>query len=251
MDCDGWREDLKDQFDDVLVQSYGYRGNGKQLFPPHTPLYNKFVGGVLAAVFIAVDGIYGSTRLRNIRVGRPAIANRLHIGEVARFEARTRIHNLEGRKTNTWCSTLRVKGGHHEGRNEFARGCSHEPPLPKYCRIVEIDTCKFPWCSVDSAAFHSSVWPRNVKKAEGIARTLFTNQCDWVDVLIVRGRCFSSNKVSFRANSALEHLHWNWFSMRRPCVVYQEGNDATSNCDLVISWCARECVHRGGVSVTW
>ena len=68
--CD-WLEYPKDQFDDILVQSYGYLGNGWQLFPPHTPLYNKFVGGVLAACFSSF--VYGPTSLRNIRVGRPAI----------------------------------------------------------------------------------------------------------------------------------------------------------------------------------
>ena len=169
----------------------------------------------------------------------------LHIGEVVRFEIRTFVHNLVGRKTNTWCSAIRVKGGHHEGRNYFAPGCKHNPPLPCYCRIVYIDTCKLSWCSVDSVAFHSFVWLRNVGKAKGIARTLFTNHCDWACVLIVRGRCFSSSKVCFRANRALEKLLWNWSSMRRPYVVYQEGNEAIGNCDLVLAWLSHVCVHKG------
>ena len=111
---------------------------------------------------------------------------------------------------------MRVRRGHHEGRNYFAPGCAVNPPLPKYCRIVYIDTCKLKWCSIDSVAFHSFVRPSNVKEVEGIARTLFINRCNWVDVLIVRGRCFSSNKVCFRVDRALEHLHWNWSKMRRP-----------------------------------
>ena len=85
---------------------------------------------------------------------------------------------------------------------------------------------------------------RNVKEAKGIARTLFINHCNWVDVLIVRGRCFSSNKVCFRANRVLEHLFWNWSKMRRPCVVYKEGNGGIGNGDPVPSWFTQECVHK-------
>ena len=33
--------------------------------------------------------------------------------------------------------------------------------------------------------------------------------------------------------------------MRRPYVVYQEGNTAISNCDPVPMWFTRECVHKG------
>ena len=112
-------------------------------------------------------------------------------------------------------------------------------------QIVYIDTCELRWCSIDSAAFHSFVWPRNIKEAKGIARTLFTNHCNWVDVLILRCRCFSSNGLCFRANRALEHLPWNWSKMRRPYVVYQDGNEATSDCDLLPAWLAHECVYKG------
>ena len=142
-------------------------------------------------------------RLRNIRIGKPTIADRLHVGNVARFESRTFIHNLGDRKPNTWSSTRRVKNGHHQGRDYYAPGCIEKPPFPNYCRIVYIDACKLRWCSVDSAAFHSFVWPRNVKEAKGIARTLFIDHCNWADVLILRGRCFSSNKVCLRANRVL------------------------------------------------
>ena len=148
-------------------------------------------------------------RPRNMRIGKAAIAHRLRVGEVVRFEARTFIHKLEGRTTNTWCSTIRVKGGHHQGRTYFAPGYIYNLPLPKHCRIVCIDICKLRWCSIDSAAFHSFVWPRNVKEAEGIARTLFTNHCNWAGVLIVRGRYFSSNKFCVRPNRVLEHVLWN------------------------------------------
>ena len=37
---------MKPQFDDVLVLSYGYPGDGRQLLPLRTPLYNKFAGVV-------------------------------------------------------------------------------------------------------------------------------------------------------------------------------------------------------------
>ena len=177
-------EDLEYQFDDTLVQSYAYPGSGRRLFPSGTPLYNKFVGRVPA---INLGGLSSSVCLRNRMIGGPAIADRLHVGEAVRFESRTSIHNLEGRKTNTWCSTKRVVGGHYQGRNYFAPGCTYNPPLPQHCRIVCIDACKFRWCSVDSVAFHSFAWPRHVKEAKGIARMLYANHCNWVDVLIVRG----------------------------------------------------------------
>ena len=161
-----------------------------------------------------------------------------------RYQSRTLIHNLEGRKTNTWCSTMRVGNGHHEGRGYFAPACAYNPPFPNYVRTVYIDICKLRWCSVGSAVFHSFVWPRNVKEAKGIVRTLFTNHCNWVDVFIVRGRCYSSSKVCFRANRVLEHVLWNWSKMRRPYVVYRGGNGGIGSGDFVPSWFAKECVHR-------
>ena len=82
---------MKHEFDGVLVQSYGYPGNGRQLFPSCTPLYKKFAGVVPANVLVSLKD---PVRLRNIRVGKPAIAHRLHIGEVVRFEARTIIQYL-------------------------------------------------------------------------------------------------------------------------------------------------------------
>ena len=139
---------------------------------------------------------------------------------------------------------MRVRNGHHEGRSYFAFGFAYNPPFPKRARIVYIDIRKLRWCSVDSVAFHSFVWPRNVKEAKGIVRTLFLNHCNWVDVLIVRGRCFSSYGVCFRANRALENLLWNWFRMQRPYVVYREWYDGIGNGDLVPSWLVKGCVHK-------
>ena len=161
-----------------------------------------------------------------------------------RFESRAFIHNLEGRKTHTWCSSKLVRGGHHEGANYFALGCTSDLPLPKYCRMVCIDICKLTWCSVGSVAFLSFVWSRNGKEAKGISRTLFTNHCGWADILNVLSRCFSSNKVCYRANRVLDNLLWNWSKMQRLYVVYQEGNDGIIGSDLVPPWLTRECVHR-------
>ena len=117
----GFGEEIKQEFDQTLVQCYGYPNNGRQLFPPCTHLYNKFAGRVPAEGFV---GIPTPIRLRKIKIGRPAIANRLHIGEVVRYKCRTFIHNLGGRKTNTCCSAAYVRNAHHEGRNYCAPGCS-------------------------------------------------------------------------------------------------------------------------------
>ena len=73
-------EPLHDQFDDVLVQSYGYPSGGRQLLPSHAPLYNKLVGGKPTAGLGCLT--FEPIGLRNIRIGRPAIADGLHIGEV-------------------------------------------------------------------------------------------------------------------------------------------------------------------------
>ena len=85
---DDW-EQLPDQFDDILVQSDGYPSNGRPLLPPSTPLYNKFDGGMPHAGLGCLN--YEPISLRNIRVGRPAVALGLHIGEVVRFGTRTFI----------------------------------------------------------------------------------------------------------------------------------------------------------------
>ena len=146
---------MKHQFDHVLVQCYGYPNNGRQLFPSCTPLYNKFVGSVPAT---DLGSLTPPVRLRNIKVGRPAVANRLHVGEVVRFEGRTFIRNLEGRIINTWCSAMGVNNCNHEGRNCYAPGCVYNHPFPNHCRIVCIYACKLRWCSVDSVAFRLFAW---------------------------------------------------------------------------------------------
>ena len=63
-------------------------------------------------------------------------------------------------------------------------------------------------------------------------------------MLIVRGRCFNSHRNCFRANIALGNLLWNWSKMRRPYVVYQEGDVIDGCWDFVPGWFTREGVYR-------
>ena len=122
-ECLSYRE----EFDDSLVWFYGYPGNGRQLFPPHILLYNKYFGRKLSE---DVDGLaYVSISLRNIRVGQLAVVGGLHVGGASRFVTRTFVQNLGGRKTNTRPSFVRVDNGHHDGRNYFALGCKLHPPF--------------------------------------------------------------------------------------------------------------------------
>ena len=137
-----------------------------------------------------------------------------------------------------------MKDGHHVGRNHFVHGCNLNLPFPNYCRIVYIDACKLHWCAIDSVAFHSFAWPQNVGKAKSIVRTLFANHCDWVDVSIVRGRCFGHHRNCFTANRALENLLWNWSKLRRPYVAHEEYKMATCIGDSVPKWL-------GSVMIDW
>lgn len=111
--------ELVDQFDDILVRFYGYPNHGRQLFPSYTFLYNKFVGRVPVS---GRSGFSPSIRLRNLRIGKLAIVDKLHVGEVVCFRHSTFIHNLGGRKTDTWCSALHVKHDHHFGKNYYVPG---------------------------------------------------------------------------------------------------------------------------------
>ena len=164
---------------------------------------------------------------------------------MSRFKCRTYVQNVGGLVTNTYKAFVRVKDGHHEGRNYFAFGCKLNPPLPSHCRIVYIDTKKIHWCSIGSVAFHSFVWPQNVGKAKSIVRTLFANHCDLIDVLIVRGRCFGDHRNCFRANRVLENLVWNWSKMRRPYVLYRDRNAEIRNgCDPIPGWLTQECDYK-------
>ena len=76
-------------------------------------------------------------------------------------------------------------------------------------------------------AFHSFVWPRSPTQAKSIVRILCANHCNWADVLIVRGRCFSDHHACFRADGVLENLLWNWDNQKRLYLVYKEGAGTT------------------------
>ena len=149
-------------------------------------------------------GRRGPFGLRNVKAGKPSIANRLRLGEVVRYNWNSHVHSLEGRKQNIVRSSVRISDVHHVGRNYHAPGCTSKLPLPDHIRICCVDVRKMRWCSVGSVVFHSFALPRNTEEANGIARTLFTDQGGWVDVLVVRGRCFSSSQACFRANRVLE-----------------------------------------------
>ena len=135
--------DPNDEFDDTLVPFYGHPG--RQLLPPNAPMYNKYVD---KNRHVGLGGSEGPIpiRVRNIRVSKPLVIKGLHVGGVSRLAHRTFVQNIGGRKTNTINSFVRVKGGHHEGKNYFASGCRLDPPLLGYCRIVYIDTKKLHWC---------------------------------------------------------------------------------------------------------
>ena len=90
----------KSKFDQILVRSYGHPGNGTPLLPSHAPLYNKSVDGAPLN--------HEPLCFRNIRTGKPAIADRLHFGEVVRFQTRTFVYKVGGRMTNTYGSLVRV-----------------------------------------------------------------------------------------------------------------------------------------------
>lgn len=210
---------------DVLYHHYSYPSNGRQVFPINTPLFDTFVGRIGARGLWNVrlpHWIPGaplcrpSAQLRSIKVRQPAVIMRLQVGTVARVGSLTIIHNLEGRMVKTTGSTLQIDDAHHYGKNCHSSSCKVVNPLPSHVRIVYIDTRKFRWCSVDSVAFHSSAWPRSTREARGITRTLFTNHCNWVGMLIVRGRCFGSHIFCLRTHMLLEHLLWNWASAGPP-----------------------------------
>ena len=218
----------------------GYPGSGGQQLPISTPMYNQFAGVVLCDGLLERSGPF---RLRNIKTGEPAIANRLHIGEVVRYNSNIHIHQLEGRKPNIYGSSIRISGAHHVGRNCHTPGCMSKLILPDHVRIVCVDAREMRWCSVGIVAFHSFAWPRNTKEAKGLARTLFTDHCGWADVLVVRGHCLSSSHACFRANRVLENLLRNWSKMGRSYMVCKEGSVRIGGGDPVPVWLGEWCVY--------
>lgn len=247
--CDDSDLDSLSAYDDVFVPGFGFPPQGRPELPTSTPVYNKFAGEYVQA---AMGYWPHGARLRNVKVGQFAVADRVHVGEVARHNNQTFVYNIGGRRADTPRSALRIEGAHHVGLDySIDKGGSGAcgRPLPSHVRVVYIDTNKLHWCSVDSVAFQSFAWPRNTREARGIARSLYASHCRWADVLIVRGRCSSKHKVCFRANRVLESLFWNWSQLGRPYLVYTEGFGPSVRHGMgsegpIPNWLNRWCVHK-------
>ena len=118
---------------------------------------------------------FRGVRLRNIRARQLAIADRVHVGDVARFDEQTFVCNFGGggRPTNTVRSALPIRGAHHVGRNYHAHDCISRAlvfPLPSHVRLAYIDTRKLQWCSVGSG-FSVVCLARSIREATSIAHT--------------------------------------------------------------------------------
>lgn len=132
---------------------------------------------------------------------------------------------MEGRCINTCRSAIRIrKYAHNQGVDCHRSDRKLPLPLPSHARIVYLDDRKITWCSFDSAAFHSCVWPRSGRMAKSIVRAMRTNHCKWMDILAIRGRCFGGRKVCAKSNQILDFL-WSWVCERRPFILYREGHD--------------------------
>ena len=103
--------------------------------------------------------VRGPIRLRNVKAGEFATADRLFVGEVVRCDSRTFIHTLDGRRANTFCSTLFISDAQYVGLNYGASGaspgCMSKLPVLSHVRIVYVDACKLRWCSIGGVFFHS------------------------------------------------------------------------------------------------
>ena len=81
-----------------------------------TPLYNKFVGRFPVHCF-------GWRRMRNVKIGQLAVADRVYVGEVVRHGNQTWVHHVVGRRGNTIRSAWPIVGGHHVGAYYIAHDC--------------------------------------------------------------------------------------------------------------------------------
>lgn len=185
----------------------------------------------------------GGRRLRNVRIGYPAVCwgfGGEHVwkeGNVARQGSCAVGMDMEVCRLDSIRSTMRIRGDHHHGSclGQSRPGNQVPTSLPNNVRIVWLDVCNVRWCSVCGVAFQSFVWPRSAREAKSIMRTLFINHCSWADVLIVRGRCFCSRRSCHASNRVLEKLLWHWAKIRRPYVDYKEGSADTGG-GLVPGW---------------
>ena len=80
------------------------------------------------------------------------------------------------------------------------------------------------------------------RSCKSIARTLWTNHCQWVGLLLVRGRCWSSRERYFRDTRVLENLLYYSETEGRSFAVCKEGIEATGGGDPVPAWFDSFCV---------
>ena len=190
--------------------------------------------------------------LRDIRKNRLALRCRHSFGFVVRYQSCTYIHNVEGRRFGACRSAMCVDGGHHVGCHGRYHGVPS--PLLSCVRLVYIDVRKVKRCSVDGVVVRLFLWPTfDVKKAKSVVRILCTNHCQWVDVLIIRGRRWSSQPSYFRSNRVLGNLLWHWQDQGRPLIVYTEDSEAIGGGDLAFGWLMGYgcCVGRDVCQCNW
>ena len=217
---------LQPDFDNDLLPHYGPDWPGRQPLPANTPMYNKFVSRI---TFVSIGfgiGWEEGDALRNIRTGSPAIRERLHVGEVVRHGSQTYVHNMEGCRTNTMDSSMRIcKDGHHQGKNCHSSDRRLPLPLPSNVRIVYLNVRKLDDVQLIVLHFARSFGPVMLGRPNPLDAQFAFNHCHWVDLLVVRGRCSCSHKKRFRYNRAFEGLFWHWAEFVRPLVPHKEGND--------------------------
>ena len=79
------------------MEGYHPRWVGEPLLPVSTPLFNTWLGKRIRSTAWEVACF---ARLRNINIGLPAVEGRRRMGEVARHQSCTWIHDVEGRGAN-------------------------------------------------------------------------------------------------------------------------------------------------------
>ena len=178
------------------------------------------------------------TVVRNIRVDYHAHMYERVVGNVYRcaHDTMMEVYDVRRRfgKQLSWRigSDLkgRIKDGHHHGKD---RGI---PVAHRDARFVYSDVCKMHWATVGDIAFQGFVWPFEAKQCKSIVRALFSKRCRCAVVLVVRGRCFSSQFGRFASNMILENLLWHWRLVDRFLLVYKEGCAFTGGGDPVPKW---------------
>ena len=203
-------------------------GPWKYALPRTQPMYNKLCRDPRDS---------RRTVVRNIRIDYHADKADKVVGNVYRRAHDTMMEIHEGHSLGTELSWRigsdlkgRVQGGHHSGRDRTIPGAH------KDSRFVYIDVRKMHWATFGNIAFQGFAWPFEAKKCKSIVRALFSNHCRWADILVVRGRCFSSQPGRFSSNRVLENLLWHWRFIGRPYLVYKEGCTSTGDGDPVPKW---------------